>query len=335
MVSSKDVAKLAGCSQPTVSRVLNNPESVHPETREKVLEAMKALNYQPNLAARSLVAKSTRTIALVSGPLKNNFFAESTDQVVSYAAERGYKTMVYFENEGSLNEILTTVKGYKVDGLIISCVKMDDPHFAQVEQMGIPCILFNRRHRSSCNYVVMDNETAGELLTKHLLNMGHRAIAYLSGYPDISTFYERLAGFERAITEAQAPVRQDLVHFIEPGAQEVQKLAWKLLQAPNPPTAIICVNDEMAIACMDVILQMGLMIPEQVCLAGFDDIGLASHQAIQLTSIGQHKFKMGEVAAEHLISMIESAAADGKAKSQVQIKFKPELFVRRSTSLKV
>ncbi|TDF93293.1 LacI family DNA-binding transcriptional regulator [Paenibacillus piri] len=338
MVSSKDVAKLAGCSQATVSRVLNNPESVRPDTRTKVLNAMKALNYQPNLAARSLVARSTRTIALVSGTLKNNFFAQSTDQIVTYAAGRGYKTMVYFENEGSLEEMMTAVQGYKVDGIIVSCVKLDDPHFTQLEQLGIPYMLFNRRHRSACNYVAMDNEAAGGLLTRHLLDMGHRDIAYLSGPPDISTFYERWAGFEKAMAEARLSVRQELVHFNASDALEAQKLAWKLMQLASPPTAIICVNDEMAIACLDALLSMGLSVPSQVALAGFDDIGLASHQAIQLTSVGQHKFRMGEMAAEHLIAMIEAGPSDRtrpQDEPRIQIKFKPELFVRRSTSYKI
>ncbi|MCG5026942.1 LacI family transcriptional regulator, partial [Anoxybacillus flavithermus] len=120
MISSKDVAKLAGVSQATVSRVLNNAKSVKPETRKKVLQAMEILRYQPNLIARSLVTNSTKTIALISGTLKNGFFVETTDSIINLATKHGYKTMVYFEGEAKLKDIVDTVMGNKVDGILMS-----------------------------------------------------------------------------------------------------------------------------------------------------------------------------------------------------------------------
>ncbi|GIQ69790.1 LacI family DNA-binding transcriptional regulator [Xylanibacillus composti] len=331
IVSSKDVAKLAGCSQSTVSRVLNRPETVHPDKREKVLQAIEALQYKPNIAARSLVAKRTNTIALISGTLRNDYFAESTDRIVEYASKHGYRTMVYFESEGSLGDILAQIKSYKVDGILISCMKLDDPHYEAFAASGIPCIWFNRRHRRGGHYVSMDNVLAAKMLTRHLLDLGHRRIAYLSGPLDISTLYERWTGFEAVMREASVPVRESYVHILEPNDQAVQKLTWKLMHQPEPPTAIVCGNDELAIASMDALLSMGLRIPADVSIAGFDDIRMSGHQAIQLTSVGQHRFDMGEVAAEHLMMLIE--AKDGQEQPSIQFLCKPELFVRRSTGV--
>ncbi len=329
IVSSKDVARLAGCSQSTVSRVLNRPESVHPDKRERVLQAIEALQYKPNMAARSLVAKQTYTIALISGTLRNDFFAESTDRIVEYARKQGYRTIVYFESEGSLGDILAQVRSYKVDGILISCMKLEDPHYEAFATCGIPCIWFNRRHKRGGNYISMDNITAASMLTRHLLDLGHRSIAYLSGHRDISTLDERWTGFEAAMQDAGVPIAEDQVHFLDPEDSAIQKLTWKLMQRLTPPTALVCGHDELAIVCMDALLSMGLRIPEDVSVAGFDDIRMSGHQAIQLTSVGQHRFDMGEVAAEQLIALMHAEA--GKEQSVIQFRCKPELFVRKST----
>lgn len=295
--------------------------------RDKVLRAIEALHYKPNVAARSLAAKRTNTIALISGTLRNDFFAESTERIVEYANKRGYRTMVYFENEGSLGDILAQVKSYKVDGILISCMKLDDPYYEAFAASGIPCIWFNRRHRLGGNYVSMDNDAAAQMLTRHLLDLGHRRIAYVSGHRDISTLYERWNGFATAMQEAGVKIREEDVHFLEPTEQEIQKLTWRLMKQPEPPTAMMCGHDELAIACMDTLLSMGLRIPGDVSVAGFDDVRMSRHQAIQLTSVGQHRFDMGEVAAEHLMSLIEG---EGEPQS-IQFLCKPELFVRRTT----
>ncbi|MDW7674039.1 MAG: LacI family DNA-binding transcriptional regulator [Bacillota bacterium] len=332
MTSSKDVAKMAGVSQATVSRVMNNPESVKPETRKKVQDAMAKLRYQPNLIARSLVTKSSRTIALISGTLKNDFFVETTDTIVNIAASRGYSTMVYFEGGAKLQDILNSIIGYKVDGVLLSSIKLDDPFFKEIEASGIPYMLFNRRPHSGGNYVVLDNQLAGEMLARHLLELGHRRIAYISGEINISTFYERKIGFEKAMGLAKIAIDKDLVHFKEnTSATEIEKLTSKLMNLPNPPTAIICATDEMALNCMNTIMAMGFGIPNDVSVAGIDDITISSHQAIQLTSVGQHKFKMGEIAVEQLIEMIEQGDIYQKPK---QIVFSPELFIRQTTGPK-
>jgi LacI family transcriptional regulator len=331
MISSKDVAKLAGVSQATVSRVMNNPESVKPSTRKKVLSAMEQLNYKPNLIARSLITNSTRTIALISGSLNNGFFVETTDSIVNLATKHGYKTMVFFEGSASTREIFDTVMGNKVDGILMSNITLDDPMFEELEHSGIPYMFFNRRPRHGGNYVVLDNIMAGKIITNHLLDLGHERIAYISGHMNLSTFYERKQGFELAMREANVEIRQELMCIINPTASEVEKTTWNLMQMKNPPTGIIYATDAMALIGMDTIMSMGFGIPEDISIAGIDDIKISSHHAVQLTSVAHHKFLIGDIAVESLIKMIE----DGdKFQTPHQIVLKPEIVVRKTTAKK-
>ncbi|MFD0715567.1 LacI family DNA-binding transcriptional regulator [Paenibacillus sp. GCM10027626] len=331
MVSSKDVAKKAGVSQPTVSRVLNNPDSVKAEKREKVLRAMEELGYYPNLIARSLVTNTTKTIALISGTLKNDFFVETTDSIIHTANQRGYKTIVYFEDENGdhVEDYWDSIMGYKVDGILLSLIRMDDPVLKKIENARIPSVFFNRKPQHNNHYVVLDNVLAARLLTKHLLELGHRKIAYLSGKTDYSTFYERKLGFETTMQEAQVQLIPELVHYIDITNDDIERVVLSLLGGKERPTAIICVTDAMALTCMNVILSAGLRIPEDISIAGMDDTHIASHQAIQLTTIGHHKFEMGKIATENLIELIEGANDTGSLR---QVILKPELIVRKTTA---
>ncbi|WP_164553335.1 LacI family DNA-binding transcriptional regulator [Brevibacillus marinus] len=328
MISSKDVAKLAGVSQATVSRVMNNPESVKPATRNKVLWAMQQLNYKPNLIARSLITNSTRTIALISGSLSNGFFVETTDSIVNLATKRGYKTMVFFEGGAKTKEIFDIVLGHKVDGILMSNITLDDPLFEEIEKSGIPYVFFNRRPRNGGNYVVLDNLQAGKMITHHLLDLGHKRLAYISGPLNLSTFYERKLGFETAMCEANVEIDPELVFVIDPSTSDVERTTWHLMQLKHPPTGIIYATDAMALMGMDTIMSMGYRIPEDISIAGIDDIKISSHHAVQLTTVAHHKFSMGVIATEALIKMIEEG---DKVQTPHQIVLEPEIVVRKTT----
>jgi DNA-binding LacI/PurR family transcriptional regulator len=328
MKSSKDVAKQAGVSQATVSRVLNNPDSVMPETRQKVLKAIEHLGYYPNLIARSLVTNSSRTIALISGSLKNGFFVETTDSIVRLAKSWGYKTIVYFEEEKN-RDLMDLIIGNKVDGILLSLIKLDDPVVEQLERTNIPCVFFNRKPRNGGNFVVLDNIMAAKLITRHLLDLGHRRIAYLSGETDVSTFSDRIIGFMEIMREANVEVKAELTHFMNTLNDDIERLTFQLLHMSEPPTAIICATDAMALTCMNAILSIGLRIPEDISLVGIDDISLASHHAIQLTTVGHQNLQMGEIAAKNLFEIMNEESSFEKLR---QVTLKPELVIRKSTA---
>ncbi|MEX2460561.1 MAG: LacI family DNA-binding transcriptional regulator [Paenibacillaceae bacterium] len=327
MVSSNEVAKRAGVSQSTVSRVLNGGQSVKPKTREKVLRVIEELQYRPNLIARSLVTKSTKTIALVSGSVLNPFFAETTNSIIRYASQKGYNISVSFDEEDNSNW-LETAFGNSVDGILLSSLKLNDPVFEDLKRSGIPYMLFNRQPQHGGNYVVMDNFRASALITQHLLDLGHSRIAYISKNGHISTFLERYNGFVTTLQNEGKIVDPDLVYFLDSLEVGVEKATWKIMNSAKPPTAILCANDAIALMCMDVLLSIGFKVPEDVNLAGIDNIKLASHGAIRLTSVGHEKFSMGEIAVESLIDMIEGRVSLSRPK---QIVLKPELVIRNTT----
>jgi DNA-binding LacI/PurR family transcriptional regulator len=328
MVSSKDVARIAGVSQSTVSRVLNNPNTVKPKTRNIVLNAIQELRYQPNLIARSLVTNSTKTIALITGTLHNGFYVETTTSIVNLVTSRGYKTMVYFEEAMPLRDVVDSIRGHKLAGILMSSIKLKDPIFNEIEKSGIPYMLFNRRPESGGNYVVLDNSLAGEMITRHILDLGHKRIAYISGDIHVSTHHERKIGFERVMKEAGMNIESGMLQIIDTTPEDVEKITLKLMHLTHRPTAIICGSSAIAFSCMDTILSLGLRIPQDVSLAGMDNVGMASHHAIQLTTVGNAKFKMGEIAADNLIEMIEEG---GPLNQPRKIILQPELNIRKTT----
>jgi DNA-binding LacI/PurR family transcriptional regulator len=329
MVSSKDVALAAGVSQATVSRVLNNPESVRSARRNKVLEAIERLDYQPNLIARSLVTSNTRTIAFISGSMRNNFFIDTMDSIINLANDRGYRTMIFFDGNVGLKDIWSTIKGQMVDGVILSLISMDDPVIEDIIHSPIPHMFLSRRPRSGGHFVEIDNQLAGELIASHIVGLGHRRIALLSGELEYSTFFGRKEGVDKVMAEANLPFEDGLVHYINTASlSEIEKVVWKMMQRKEPPTAIICTSDAMAIACIDVLLGMGISIPGDVSISGIDDSKLSAHHSFQLTTVGHKVFEIGEIAAENLLEMIEHKEMDKKR----QIILRPELMIRQTTA---
>jgi DNA-binding LacI/PurR family transcriptional regulator len=327
MVSSNDVAKRSGVSQTTVSRVLNGVDTVKPNTRERVLQAIQELHYRPNLIARSLVTKSTKTIAMVSGSVMNPFYAETTDFIFQFASQKGYNITVSYDEELTKNWLETAI-GNSVDGILLSSLKLDDPVFEDLRRSGVPYMLFNRKPQHGGNYVVMDNVLASALITQHLLDLGHSRIAYISRSGNISTFEGRYEGFIATLKNAGKVADPDLVYFLDSTELEVANVTKKIMNGSNTPTAIFCANDSIALLCMDALLCMGIKVPEDVSLAGIDNIKLAAHAAIRLTSVGHEKSQMAEVAIHSLIDMIEGRGSKDVPK---QIVLKPELVVRNTT----
>lgn len=329
MTSSKDVARFAGVSQSTVSRVLNNPDRVRSDRREKVLEAIRILDYQPNLIARSLVTSQTRTIAFISGSMRNNFFIDTIDSVINVASQHGYRTMVFFDGSESLKDMWNTIKGYQVDGVILSLIKLDDTVVQEIINSNIPHMFLSRRPRQNGHYVEIDNQLAGELIASHIIELGHTRIALLSGELCYSTFLGRMEGIEQVLSRSNLPLDPELVHYIDTSTlNEIEIVIGKLLHSIDPPTAIICTSDAMAIACMDIVLGMGLRVPEDVSITGIDDSKLSAHQSFRLTTVGHKLFDMGEIAINQVLDMIEHKEPDKRR----QIVLKPELIVRKTTT---
>ena len=327
MVSSKDVAKHAGVSQTTVSRVLNTPELVKKPTLEKVLRAIDELNYMPNLHARSLVQNKTGSIALLSGPLHNPFFVDSTTAIVNYANDKGYRVSVQFVNDENLSEAYATAFEHKVDGIILSCILWDDPIFDKLKRMEIPFITYNRKHKNNEHFVEIDNFQAGYLAVKHLVELGHTNVAWVGGPLSVSTFNDRYLGYKKAVNDFQLDIPDSFIFNTDTSKRDIASAFEKLKNLKNRPTAICGGSDSLAMFLMDEAIQHGLSVPHDMSIIGIDNVDLSKHGSIQLTTVGSISEKnLGFLAIQELIEMIEN-----KKNSCVQITESVKVFKRSTT----
>lgn len=329
MVSSRDVAKLAGVSQSTVSRVLNDPSKVSKEAYEKVMQAMKELNYRPNSVARSLVKKKTKSIALISGPLHNPFFVESTDAIVNYAKGQGYNVNVHFEKHGDNMSVYEDVLNQQVDGIILSSIFYDDPIYEELEKLDIPFVMFNRKHRKGGHYVEIDNNLAGKIAASHLLELGHKKIAWIGGPLEMSTFYGRYKGFIDQLKEKGVNIPNTFIQITDTSRDGVRAATESILANKDRPTAIFGATDSITIFIMDYLLEKGYSIPEDISLIGMDNVEWSSHQTFRLTTVGYTGEKnLGRIAIEQLFQLIKQPHL---MKVPIQITVKPKLFIRETT----
>jgi len=327
VASSKDVAKYAGVSQTTVSRVLNNPELVKKPTLEKVQKAIKELNYIPNAQARSLVQKRTGTIALLSGPLHNPFFVDTTSAIVKYANEKGYRVNVQFVNDLNLSEAYSNAFELKVDGIILSCILYDDPIFDTLKQLDIPFITYNRKHKSNEFFVEIDNFNAGYLSATHMIELGHQKIAWVGGPLTISTFNNRFEGFLEALNHSGLSPSSDFIVHTDTTKQEITNAFKQLMQREDRPTAICAATDSLAINLIDIAKQENISVPHDISIMGIDNVELSQHGLINLTTVGSITgVNLGYLAINKLIELIEN-----KNNSCVQITEAVRIFHRSTT----
>lgn len=305
MVSSKDVAKYAGVSQTTVSRVVNTPHLVKGPTYKKVMAAIDALNYIPDGNARSLVQQKTDTIALISGPLSNPFFVETTTSIVNIANDNGFRVNVHFSNDQNLSELYNVIFENKVDGIILSSILWDDPAFEKLEKSGIPFITFNRKHHSNKYFVEMDNEQAGYLSADHLLSLGHDDICWIGGPLEMSTFKGRYDGFLKAVKKHGAKVEPNHIFITDTSTEDLHQTFLALERLAQKPTAISAATDAIALQMMDFYISAGYRVPEDVSIIGIDNVATSRHASINLTTVGlSSSIGLGQLAIEKLIQMI-------------------------------
>lgn len=327
MVSSKDVAKYAGVSQTTVSRVLNTPERVKKPTLDKVLKAIEELNYIPDANARSLVQQRTKTIALLSGPLHNPFFVDTTTAIVNYATDHGYKVNVQFVNDKNLNEAYATAIATKVDGIILSCILYDDPIFDRLKEMNIPFITYNRKHKKNEQFVEIDNFEAGYLSAKHLIDQKHTQLAWVGGPLEVSTFKYRYEGFLKACNDYEIQLPQEYIIQTDTSKKCCFEALEKLMALENKPTAISTGSDSIALNILDYATKLGIAVPETLSIVGIDNVELSQYGSIQLTTVGSiSERNLGLLAIEELIKLIEN-----KKKSCNSITESVKVFPRSTT----
>jgi len=329
MASVKEVAKTAGVSVATVSHVINGTRFVSPELAGRVRDAMAKLDYVPNLVARSLRTQRTHSLGFITADLANPYYPAVAKGASVAAAQRGYHViLVDCDDSPVVEEQATTVLLQKrVDGLMYTSITTDSAIPGRLRDRGTPCVLITRRtDRRDSLHVGIDNEGGMIEAVNHLARLGHRRIAFVRGNPSSSAAAARIKGFEEGLRRNHLVCEPTLICDGDYREASGYRAAQYLLELDVPPTALICSNDVMAFGAWQCLAQMGLHVPNDVSLVGFDDISLSSMGPVGLTTVRSPTYEMGATAANMLIDVIE-----GKALEHKTIQLAVELVVRDTT----
>ncbi len=303
-VNATEVARLAGVSQSTVSRVFTPGANVSEKARRRVLEAAKELGYRPNALARGLIMNKTNMIGLVMGNIQNPFYPEILDKFTKGLGEKGYHVLfVHTENDEIQQEEISQFLEYNVEGVIVTDALLSSNVVSNLSENDIPVVLFNRYIKDfPCHFVCCDNYNAGKKIGKYLLKQGHRQFAYIAGHRNTSTSYDRERGFREVLG------RQAIEPAVEEGHytyEEAYQAALRLLKGSQRPDAIFCANDIMALGAVDAAKSLSLTIPKDVSIVGFDDITMASWPPYSLTTWQQPVDEMIDATIRILLSEID------------------------------
>jgi LacI family transcriptional regulator len=304
MPTIREVALLAGVSTATVSHVINNTRYVSPEVRQRVQDAMQALNYRPNVLARSLRRGETNTLGLILPDSANPFFAEIGRAIEAVAFQHGYNVILgNSENELSKEQVYVDVLLNKqVDGLIFVAAGDHSPSLEELVRRGVPVVVVDRHLRGlDVDTVLTDNLQGGLTATRHLLELGHRRIACITGPSNLTPSAERVIGYRQALQEGSLAIDESLIRRGDFHPHSGYLAACELLQGENPPTAFFICNDLMAIGALRALAEANLRVPQDCSVIGFDDIELASYLTPPLTTIRQNKMAMAEAAVTLLL----------------------------------
>lgn len=329
MPTSRDIARIAGVSQSTVSRVLQNRDNVEESTRQRVLKALQDTGYVPNLQARAMRMRRSGLIGVVTGRITNPFYPELLDGLAQAISAANLRMALWASDEPASSTVaVQAIQGGAIDGLIFTTATPNDPALKQAVAQRLPIVLVNRSISGlTCDQVTSDNVGGGRLVAEYFLAHGHSDVAVVGGNDLISTGRERRQGFVGAFAEhgIQIPAnRQPECDFTHDAARSA---GLELLGDDNPPSAVFCVNDLVGFGVQDAAHQLGIAMPDELWVAGYDDIPMAAWDRIDLTSVRQPIESLATVAVETLVQRVKSPDAPYEHR-----RFGAELAVRGSTA---
>ncbi|MEP2029203.1 MAG: LacI family DNA-binding transcriptional regulator [Paracoccaceae bacterium] len=306
-VTSSEVAERAGVSQSAVSRTFTPGASASKKTVEKVRKAASELGYRPNVLARAMVSGKSRIIGLVVAYLENQFYPEALEKLSNELQKRGYHVLIFMAEQtaGNIDTVVEEILDYQVDGIIAASVALSSDLSERCRAAGVPMVLFNRSQDDpNMSAVTSDNYAGGRKVAEFLLAAGHRKIGHIAGWEGASTQRDREAGFVAALAEAGVALhsRAEGEFTMEKAASATRKLF-----SSDPPDAVFVANDHMAVSVMDTLrFELGLKVPEDVSVVGFDDVPAANWPAYSLTTVRQPANRMVANTVEILLDQIEN-----------------------------
>ena len=329
MPTIKDVAQLAGVAPITVSRVINDSGYVSDETRRRVEAAIAELGYVPNRVARSLRSKQTHTLALILTDITNPFWTTVARGVEDVASADGFNVILCNtdESEPKENSYVRVLLQKQVDGFVLVPADRTSRSVTLIRKQQVPLVILDRTVPAPVDIVRSDSEGGAYLLTRHLLELGHRHIAMLSGPEEVSTAVDRAAGYRRALTEAGVSVDERTVRYRAFTQEGGYLMTQEVLTVRPRPTALFAANNFIAIGAFRALREVGLRVPEDIALVAFDDLPPTFTMEPFLTVAAQRAYEMGRRATQLLLQRLIEATP-GPAQ---EIILPTDLVVRRSS----
>lgn len=324
----RDIARLAGVSHTTVSRVLNNDPRVRSETVGKVLAVVDAHRYRLDPLARRFARGQSNLLGLMVPDVQNPFYAEMARSIENQARKKGYLVTICSTDEKAdvLKWYTDAVISAGIDGLIFASVRLVEPVVETLIHERFPLLMVNRRLKADVgDSVVLDNGQGAYLLTRHLIENGYGRIALINGPANVSTAADRLQGYRQALADSGLRVRLRYIRHVRFSRREGFNAAMALLQDPQRPDAIFGGNDYQAMGIMDAAARLNLRIPEDLAVVGFDNTELA--ESMELTTVSQQLHQMSRLAVRALIASIE----EQPRQEPFRVVLEPTLVVRKSS----
>jgi LacI family transcriptional regulator len=329
----RHVAMLAGVSIATVSAVLNKTAPVRPERKQRVLDAMTALNYFPDAIARGLKTGKTNALGVVVPDITNAFYPEVIRGVEDIAREAGYSVLLCDSNEHPAREAehLNSLFSRRVDGVLLACC-VDSTAISGTFRGRYPVVFLDRIPPGAFDGAVSsDNLHAGAQAARHLIDLGHQRIAMVVGHLGLSPHRDRLAGFRKAMQEARLPILDEYVITGDLQIEDSLRTCRQLLDLPHPPTAIMVGNNKLLLGVLAGLEERAIRVPQQISILGFDDYLWNRYFSPSLTAVAQSTFEMGKRACELLLHAIKQDPEHAPPASR-RICLPTELRIRNSTA---
>jgi len=334
MPTLREIADRAGVSVGTVSNVINGTAAVSAERRERVLAAIRELDYQPNHVARSLKLKKTRMLGMVISDITNPFFPQLVRGAEDAALKNSYLLITFNTDDNVEREkrVLSVLRQRRVDGvlLVVAPNAGDDGHIRGILDSGMPIVCLDRLPAGiEVDSVSVDNVAGARDCVRHLISMGHRRIAILTGPKAVQTAAERLQGYQEALIQAGIAADPALILEGDFRSESGYRLGRALLAGSDRPTAVFVCNNMMALGLLRALAELGLNCPRDVAVASFDDFPLAEAFQPRMTAVAQPAYSIGYRGAELLIARIEGRPAVPRPS---RIRLATQLLVRESST---
>ena len=331
----KDIARKTGVSHSTVSRALSGNSAISFQTSEKIRAAAQEMGYQPSAAARSLKTNRSNAIGVILSNVADPFFSEIVFGIEECALEAGYSLFIAASQHepGREKKIVQAMMEHRTDGVILCSSSFSSEQGFQLLKYGFPIVVVNHQAAENFHYSIYHDDIDGSRqITRHLIELGHKQIAYLGNTLSGRTTLDRLHGFELEMKSAGLPIYGNLIHN-ENGGDAINgyQSVETFLKVQPRPTAIICFNDMMAIGVLKALDSAGVKVPEEISVTGFDNISMSAFTSPALTTLDQPKRSIGKEACQLLLSLIRTQENNPSIEPKEKI-LKGKLLVRQSTA---